>query len=446
MDAAPSPETQQLLAEIRTGQVVVPHSRGITVERPAEPRSPTAREGARIGVLPFQAVSGEEEEARLVVSLTAEITSALARFRSLFLVSTEMIAQVAAGGDGSALRSYLGVDYVLSGSVQRAGDRLRVSAQLRDLRDGSQVVWGRHFDRQGSDSLALQDEAAAAIAAQVEPQILMEESRRALAIPVEDSSIYELVMRAVPAISRLQREEFLQTGDLLRRAAEQEPTSAAAHAWLAAWQVLHVGQGWAGNRLAALQEAARHAERAITLDPQDARGFAFAGQVRAYLQRRPREALALYGRALALNPYLAPAYALSSLAHLYVGELAEADRLGARYKQLSPHDPYAFIYDETFSVAALLRRDFEVAAAAGRALSEMNPRFACACYAYLAALGHLREDREASVVRRRLLTIQPGFTVQSFLTFAPFQRPQDLDVFAAGLRRAGVSEGELASA
>ena len=129
-----------------------------------------------------------------------------------------------------------------------------------------------------------------------------------------------------------------------------------------------------------------------------------------------------------------------------MGELAEADRLGARYKQLSPHDPYAFIYDETFSVAALLRQDFEVAVAAGRALSEMNPRFACACYAYLAALGHLHEDGEAGVVRRRLLTIQPGFTVQDFLTLAPFQRPQDRELFAAGLRRAGVPEGELASA
>lgn len=445
--AVPSPETQRLLAEIRTGQVVPPHVGAVAAERAAEPPRPsTVREGARVGVLPLQAVGGDEEEVRLVGSLTAEITSALARFRSLFLVATEAVARAAEDGSGEALRSQLGVDFVLGGSVQRFGERLRVNAQLRDLRDGSQVVWGRHFDRQGSDWLILQDEAAAAIAAQVEPQILMEESRRALAIPVEDASVYELVMRAVPAISRLQREEFLQTGDLLRRAAAQEPSFAPAHAWSAAWQVLHVGQGWAEDRAAALQDATWHAERAITLDPQDARGFAFAGQVRAFLQRRPREALALYGRALALNPYLAPAYALSALAHLYVGDLTEADRLGARYKQLSPHDPYAFIYDETFSVAALLRQDFEAAAALGRALSEMNPRFACACYAYLAALGHLHEEREASAVRRRLLTIQPGFTVQHFLALAPFQRLQDREVFASGLRRAGVAEGELASA
>lgn len=446
MDAVPSPETQRLLAEIRTGQVVVPSVGPTTPERAAEPpQSPTAREGARVGVLPFQAASGEEEEGRLVSGLTAEIASALARFRSLFLVSTEALAQVAERGSGDVLRSQLGVDFVLGGSVQRAGDRLRVNAQLRDLRDGSQVVWGRHFDRQGSDWLVLQDEAAASIAAQVEPQILMEESRRALAIPVEDASVYELVMRAVPAISRLQREEFLQTGGLLRRAIEQEPSFAMAHAWSAEWQVLHVGQGWAEDRAAALQAAAWHAERAITLDPQDARGFAVAGHVRAYLQRRPREALALYGRALALNPFLAPAYALSAQAQLYLGELTEADRLGIRYKQLSTFDPYAFIYDETFALSALLRRDFEDAAATGRAVSEMNPRFASVCHIYLSALGHLSEHREADIVRRRLLAIQPSFTVQLFLDVGPLQRPQDRDIVADGLRRAGVPEGELAA-
>ena len=435
LDAAPSPETQRLLAEIRSGQAVTSSSE--TADSAADARPFVVREGARIGVQPLQAVGGDDEEARLVLSLAAEITSALARFRSLSLIAVGI-------GDGESLRARFGVDFLLSGSVQRAGERLRVSAQLQDLRDGSQVVWGRNFDGAGSDPLALQDEAAASIAAQVEPQIIVAESRRALAVAVEDASAYDLTMRAIPATLRLEREEFLQAGHLLRRATEQDPGFAPSHAWLAAWQVFHVGQGWTLDRAAATRDAAWHAEQAIMLDPQDARGFAFAGHVRAYLQQRPREALALYERALSLNPYMAPAYALSALAHLYLGELVEADRLGDRYKQLSPQEPYAFIYDELFPVAALLRQDFEAAAARGRAQSEMNPRFACACYPYLAALGHLHEEREASIVRRRLLTLQPEFTVQQFLATTPFQRAPDREVFASGLRRASVPEGELA--
>ena len=446
LDAAPSPETQRLLAEIRGGHSVTALASGPSGAHTLEPRAPSAREGARVGVLPMQPVTGEEEEARLALSMATGITSALARFRALFLVSTEAVAQVAESGDGAALRDQLGMDFLLGGSVQRFGDRLRVVAQLRDLRGGSQVVWGRHFDHDGTDLLALQDETAAAIAAQVEPQILALESRRATSIPPEEASVYELVMRTVPATSRLEREEFLQAGETLRRAIEQDPNSATAHMWSAAWQALLVGQGWAEDRAASLRKAAGHAERAIALDPQDARGFAFAGHVRAFLQRRPLEALALYERALALNPYLASAYALSASAHLFLGELAEADRLVSRYKQLSPLDPHAFFYDEPFSVSALLREDFATAAATGRAISEMNPRYACACYAYLAALGHLHEEREAGAVRRRLLAINPGFTVQVFLTTSPLQRPKDRAVFADGLRLAGIPEGELANA
>jgi DNA-binding SARP family transcriptional activator/tetratricopeptide (TPR) repeat protein len=446
MEAVPSPETQRLLAEIRTGQVVAPTADGQAAERPSETRAPGGRGGARIGVLPLQSVTGEDEEVRLALSLTADITSALTRFRALFLVSGESMAQVSEAGDNEALRSQLGIDFTLGGSVQRAGDRLRIGAQLCDLRGGGQVVWGRLFDREGSDLFALQDEVAAAIAAQVEPQILLGESRHALAVPIEESSVYEMVMRALPATARLEREEFMQAGDVLRRAAEQDPNFAAAHAWLSVWQALLVGQGWAVDRTAALRLAAGHAERAITLDPQDARSFAYAGHVRASLQRRPLEAVALYERAIALNPYLASTYSLSATAHIFLGELAEADRLAARYKQLTPLDPYAFFYDEPFSMSALLREDYATAAASGRAVSEMNPRYACACYAYLAALGHLHEDREANIVRRRLLAINPGFTVQLFLTVSPLQRPRDRDVFAAGLRLAGVPEGELASA
>jgi TolB-like protein len=443
MDATPSPETQRLLAELRSGQVITPPVRVFVAEQPPEPHPVPVREGARVGVLPLHAVGGQEESARLAEGVTAEITSDLARFRSLILISTEAVARASEAGDGAALRNRLGIDFVLSGSLQRFGERLRVSVQLRALGEGGHVVWGRHFDKRGSDLLSLQDEVAAAIAAQVEPQILLEESRRTQSIPVERAGAYELVMRALPATVRLEREEFLQAGRLLRQAIEGAPGFAAAHAWLTTWQVLYVGQGWAEDKAEAQEIAATHAERAVALDPQDARSFASAGMVRALLERRPREALALYDRAIAHNPYYAPSYALAALSQLYVGNIDEADRLGAVYKQLSPDDPHAFIYDEVFVEAALLRGDYALAAAAGRAVSEMNPRFASACCAYLAALGHLDEEQEATVIRKRLLALQPRFTVELFLADSPYQRAEDRELFVTGLRRAGVPESAL---
>ena len=443
LDAVPSPETQSLLAEIRSGKAV----RALTAPPPAgearfEPRTLAARGGAKVGVLPFALVGTEEAEAHLALGLAEEITSALARFRWMFLVSSSSIAQFVQGGrDDSALRRTLGLDYILDGSVQRVGKRLRVTLRLVDLRDGNQVVWARRFDREVHDLLTLQDEVAAEVVAQIDPEILLIESRRASHRPPQDATAYDLVLRALPALTRLERPHFMEAGALLRKSIELEPDYASAHAWYAWWLHFLVGHGWADNAEAALADASHHAQRAIMLDPQDAKGFTIAGHVRAFLHHRVQEAVALHERALALNPNLAMAWALSGIAHLYLGDWEEGERRLLRYKQLSPLDPQAFHYDVGFSLVALMRRDYEGAVVAGRTVTEMNAAFSAAYKPYLAALGHLGQLQEAAVVRRRLLAVEPGFTIALFIKSSPYARAQDLEHFAKGLRAAGIPEG-----
>jgi len=446
LDATPSPETQALLADIRTGRTARPTE--IIVPPPPEvrfePRVATSRGGAKVGVLPLTLVGTDETEAHLALGLAEEITSALQRFRWMFLVSSSSIAQfVQNGRDDSALRRAFGLDFVLDGSVQRVGRRLRVTLRLVDLREGNQVVWARRFDRQTHDLLTLQDEVAAEVVAQIDPEILLIESRRAAHRPPQDVTAYDLLLRALPGLSRLERSHFMQSGDLLRRAIALEPDYAAAHAWYACWLHFLVGQGWAEDADASLNDAAQHAERAVTLDPQDAKGLTIAGHVRAFLHHRSREGVALHERALALNPNLAMAWALSGFAYLYLGEWEEGERRFLRYKQLSPMDPNAFHYDVGFSLVALMKRDYEGAVATGRTVSEMNPAFSAACKPYLAALGHLGQLQEAAVVRRRLLAIDPMFTVEGHLKATPFERVQDREHFAQGLRLAGVPDHNL---
>ena len=219
-----------------------------------------------------------------------------------------------------------------------------------------------------------------------------------------------------------------------------EPDYAAAHAWYAYWFNFLVGQGWAADPETALTRAGELAERAITLDPYDARALTIAGHVRAFLHRRLREAIALHERALSLNPNLAMAWALCGIAYAYLGEFEEAERRLIRYKRLSPLDPHAFIFDTAFIFLHLLKRDYEAAVAAGREVSEMNPSFSNSCKPYLAALGHLGHVQEAMVVRRRLLQIEPNFTIRRFLATTPFERSQDRSHYAEGLRRAGIPE------
>ncbi len=441
LDATPSPETQRLLAEIRTGRDT-PTS-GVPEAPRAEARSSYGRRGgAKVGVLPLQMVGMDETEGHLSVGLADEITAALARFRWMFLISSTSLARFATQTrDEASIRRTFGLDFLIDGTVQRSGRRVRVTLRLLDLRADNQVVWARRFDRQALDMLTLQDEIAAEVVSQIDPEILLIEAKRAAARPPTDASAYDLVLRAVPLISRLEREAFMEAGALLRHAIEQEPDYAAAHAWYAYYHVFLVGQGWAGASAEALREAGRAAERAILLDPQDARGLTIAGHVRAFLHRKPREAHVLHERALALNPNLAMAWGLSATSLTYSAEFEEATRRFERYKILSPLDPHAFFYDGAWITLEMLKHDYERAISIGRHVSELNPFFSAALRHYVAALGHRGYLDEAHAVRERLLAMEPQFTVQRFLARSPFERPADTAHYAEGLRRAGVPEG-----
>jgi DNA-binding SARP family transcriptional activator/TolB-like protein len=440
LDATPSPETQRLAAEIRAGHTPSAAASPADAPRP-EPRTNGVRGGAKVGVAPLRMLGTGEEEAHLSLGLAEEVTAALARFRWMFLVSSSSLARYATQTrDETAIRRAFGIDFLLDGTIQRVPDRLRISLRLLDLRAGNQVVWSRRFDRDSHDLLTLQDEIAAEVVAQIDPEILLIEAQRVAARPSQDATAYDLMLRALPLLGRLERPLFMQAGDLLRQAIAQEPDYAAAHAWYAYWHIFLVGQAWTKDPAAVMAEAGRLAERAIMLDPQDAKALTIAGHVRAFLHHRLREAITLHERALMLNPNLSMAWNLSGVAYAYLGELDEAERRIQRYKHLSPIDPQAFFFDTAAVVLAFLKGDYQRAIATGREVSEMNPAFSAPCKPYLAALGHLGQMQEAEVVRRRLLSIEPAFTVSRFIEASPFARVEDRDRFAAGLRLAGIEE------
>ncbi|HME25315.1 MAG TPA: BTAD domain-containing putative transcriptional regulator [Acetobacteraceae bacterium] len=461
LDAAPSPETQKLLVEIRG-----PSGSRIPLRPPARPPRPEpvveeaeeppavleprtqeihpTRGGAHVGVMPLQLVGTSEEESHLAPGLAEEITTALARFRWMFVVSSNSLARFAAETrDETAIRRTFGLDFLLDGSIQKVRNRLRITIRLLDLRAGNQVVWARRFDRQSNDLLSLQDEIAAEVVAQIDPEILLIEAKRSSSRPPVDATAYDLVLRAIPLMGRMERGPYMQAGEHLARAIELEPDYAAAYAWYAYWHVFFVGQGWADDPGAMMAEGGSLAERAIVLDPFDARGLTMAGHVRAFLHHRLREAIGMHERALSLNPNLAMAWALSAIAYAYIGDADEAERRNNRYKRLSPLDPHAFFFDAFFILIHLLKRDHESAVAVGRSVSEMNPSFSATYKPYLAALGHLGRTQEAAVVRRRLLVIEPDFNIERFLETTPLERKSDRELYAQGLRLAGIPERDV---
>jgi TolB-like protein len=391
--------------------------------------------------MPFRLIGMPDEDAHLAPGLADEITNALARFRWLFVVSANSLGRFAdEQRDEATIRQEFGLDFLLDGSVQRAGNKIRINLRLLDLRANNQIVWARRFDRETNDLLSLQDEVAAEVVAQIDPEILLIEAKRSTSRTTIDATAYDLMLRSIPLMRQLERAPFMQAGKYLADAIALEPDYAAAYAWYAYWHMFLVGQDWADQPHAVMERAGELADRAIVLDPFDARGLAISGHVRAFLHRRLREAMVLHERALTLNPNLAMAWALSAGACAYAGDLDEAERRGNRYKQLSPLDPHAFFFDTILTLIHLMKRDYERAVDVGRKVSQLSPTFSAAYKPYLAALGHLGRNQEAATVRRRLMMLEPDFTIERFLQSTALERESDKIHYAEGLRLAGVRE------
>jgi DNA-binding SARP family transcriptional activator/TolB-like protein len=471
LDAVPSMETQKLLNEIRgpshtrlplrppqpvaapqtpppePAPVAAPIVESDPIPVEAETRvTPVHREasprgGAHIGVMPFRLVGMPEEDAHLAPGLADEITNALSRFRWMFIVSSNSLGRFAAENrDEAAIRREFDLDFLLDGSVQRAGTKIRISLRLLDLRANNQIVWARRFDRETDDLLSLQDEIAAEVVAQIDPEILMIEAKRSDSRSSVGATAYDLMLRSIPLIGRMDRDAFTLAGKHLAEAIALEPDYAAAHAWYAYWHVFLVGQDWADKPKAIMERAGALAERAIVLDPVDARGLTISGHVRAFLHRRLQEAMDLHERALSLNPNLSMAWALSSVTYAYAGDLVQAEERHKRYKKLSPLDPHAFFFDAFAVLILLMKRDYEAAATLGRTVSQLNPSFSAGLKPYLAALGHLGREPDITTVRRRLLTLEPDFTIERFIAATPMQNESDREHYAEGLRFAGIRE------
>jgi TolB-like protein len=472
LDAAPSIETQKLLNEIRgpshsrlplrppqTEEPAAPPPQPALPDPTVTPTQPAAdglparkressatRGGAHIGVMPFRLIGTPEEDAHLAPGLADEITNALSRFRWMFIVSANSLGRFAAEQrDEAAIRREFGLDFLLDGSVYRSGNKIRISLRLIDLRANNQIVWARRFDRETNDLLSLQDEIAAQVVAQIDPEILLIEAKRSTSRGQVDATAYDLMLRSIPLIGRMEHDPFMLAGQHLADAIALEPDYAAAYAWYAYWHIFLVGQDWAEHPQAMMERAGELAERSIVLDPFDARGLTISGHVRAFLHRRLREAMGLHERALSLNPNLAMAWALSAVTYAYAGDPEEAERRNNRYKKLSPLDPHAFFFDAFFVLIHMMKRDYQTAIELGRAVSQLNPSFTATYKPYLAALGHLRRDQEAATVRRRLLELEPDFTIERFMETNPMERESDRMHYAEGLRLAGIRERELPS-
>lgn len=396
-------------------------------------------QGWKIAVLPFRSL-GAPLEGGLSLGMAEEISAAMARYRMPRLIATGSFWD----GSGPVIDALtrcrtFGLDYVISGTIQVSGERIRVTVTLLDVGLDFEVIWASRFEGTTNELFTLQDTIASHTVAQIDPELLRRHQFRGETARTPDAVAHQSVLTAIQAIYRPDKARFLGARELLTQAIRLDGEYAAAHAWLAYWSIMALGQGWSDDPAKASSIAETAAERAVMLDPLDARGISIAGHVKAYMQREVDAALSLHHRAISLNPNLPIAWTMSSFAHIYKGDHKTAIEHAETATSLSPSDPHVFLAEHALMSAQLFNGDLHAADQLASGVLERKPGHASALKIRLAILGHLSRQSDARDCLKQLVSAEGTASIQSIIARPPL-RDRDLNFYAEGLRKAGVPD------
>jgi tetratricopeptide (TPR) repeat protein len=375
--------------------------------------------------------------------MAEEVSAALSCFRAPRMTATATFWD-GTGPAADALdrcRAYR-LDYIIDGSIQIIRNQVHLDITLLDVVLDFEVIWTERFDAPLNDLFSLQNAIARETITRIDPEALEDGSVARTLAKTAVPSAHHAVLAAIQGIFRLDRQRFMRARELLARAIELDPDYAAAHAWIAYWGIIAVGQGWVDQPGDVTALAGGAAERALFLDPLDARALAIAGHVKAYLIHDVPSALSLHARAIALNPNLPIAWTLSSWSRIYNGEHAMAVRHATMAQSLSPRDPHIFLAEHAVMTARFFAHALEEAETLSQVVLERTPGHASALNVRLATLGHLGRKQAAGHCLSMLREIDPTISIDRILARVPL-RPEDRAFYADGLERAGLPRRQL---
>jgi len=413
---------------------------------PADSDAPAVPDRARpvVAVLPFANLSGDAEQEYFSDAITTDIITNLSKHRWLDVIARNtVLGYKGKPVDFRQLIRDLGIAYVVEGTVRRAGDRIRVTAQLHDAATGINL-WSDRYDRGIEDVFAVQDEINAMIAARLEPEIGLAERQKVLRAGSRNLRAWDCYHLGVAHFFRFTAEGNLEAQRLLQRSRELDPDFGEAHAWWAYAVVLGMVY-WDTEPTDALLDLALAAtRRALELDDQNAVFYTLKARVQLARGEYDR-ALAENEIAIKLNPTFATAYCGLADSLAYEGRYEEALEGFQRAIDLSPNDPQRWAFLTYGALALIFRGDHETAIKwADRASLIPNCQYWATAHkaVALALLG--RRDAARKTVGR-LLAEKPGFS-RAFARKKLFylKRPEQLQLYLDGLEKAGVPAGGVA--
>jgi adenylate cyclase len=392
-----------------------------------------------IAVLPFENLSGDPEQEYFADGIAEDLITRLSSFPwNPVIARNSSFVYKGKAVDVKQVSRELGVRYVVEGSVRKAGDRVRISAQLIDATTGAHV-WAETFDRQLADIFALQDEITERLAGSMGAEVGRSEMARTIRRNPRILDAWECAQRGTWHFNRFTKKDMAIARSLYERAIELDPLFVWPHQAIAMSHYFDLISGWAESPSESVAEITNRAQRCAELDEnsplaQIALGVAYS------LSGQRAMMIAAFERASQLNPSDPFPYAMRGPYLAWAGKADESTKSLERAMRLSPRDPYMFLIQSSMAQAHFGALRYEEAIAWLTRSKEAKPDYAVN-YVFLAAsLAHLGRTAEAEAAFHEALRLQPGFSLDGLRLVFSSAVPDYLERLIDGLRKAGLKE------
>ena len=387
-----------------------------------------------IAVLPFDNMSGEPKQEYFSDGLTDQIIANLSKLSDLFVIArNSTFTYKGKPVKVKRVSEELGVRYVLEGSVQKSGDRVRITAQLVDAITGHHL-WAERYDRDLRDIFALQDEITKKILLALQVKLTKGETARLFA-RTDNLDAYMKFLQALHHQMRANQEGNILARELCEEAIALDPNYANAYRLLAVTHLWDVWFGWSKSPRESFKRAEELAQKSLAFDNTSALTVGLVGHI-YLLKRQHDKAIAELERSIALSPNSAYGYMLLATTYRFSGRAKEAIPLLKKSIRLQPYAPSIYLYQLGMAYNFTGRYD-EAIAVLKKALIRA-PDHLLSLIGLTVAYSLADRMEEARDTAAEMLRVNPKFSLAYLEKKTPYKYKADLELSMGAMRKAGL--------
>lgn len=392
-----------------------------------------------IAVLPFVNMSSDPEQEYFADGITEDIITVLSRFRNFSVIArNSSFTYKGQSVDMKQIVQELGANYVIEGSVRRAGERLRITVQLIDAANDDHI-WAERYDRTLEDVFDVQDEITERVALAIGPEIQTADLAHAQRKNTKHLSVWETFAKVAWHFLRLTEEDSAAAESLLLELLKKDSKNAAAMAWLSSINTNQFLYGWARPRNESLALLCKSAQDAVAQDSNSEMCQTALGIAHMF-SKRHEEAQARFRAALQLNPNHVDAISSLGMSCVYTHDFDVAEASIRKALALSPKSPFNQFARIHLGFMHFFKEDYEKAREVAENCLSENPNFPTGYRLIATSEGQLGNLEAAAHAYKKFDKLVPNETIANTIATVMFVHQDDKDRYAEGLRRAGMPE------